>query len=121
MNKEKQRRQILRFLKGKGNRDVDAFCIYQWIERCHFHGWWDLTLNLATSIPPNSLDSHYHKRLDFLLAECRRNLENTKKEFVEVKNPGASQGFMVPGSFWDTCEDLSIELGGRSNRGLRLE
>ncbi len=75
MNKEKQRREILRFLKGKGNKDVDAFCIYQWIERCHFHGWWDIGIALAPSVPPNSLDQDYHKRLNYLLYECRSKLK----------------------------------------------
>ncbi|MFX0196222.1 MAG: ADP-ribosylglycohydrolase family protein [Candidatus Hodarchaeota archaeon] len=121
MYKEKERRKILTFLKGKGKRDVDAFCIYQWMERCHFHGWWTLGVSLASSIPPNSLDQHYHKRLDFLLAECRNNLEAFKKEFIEVKNPKSSTSFSIPKFFWTAFTDLGIKLGGRSNTGLSLE
>jgi len=59
--------------------------------------------------------------LAFLIDDCKRELETLREEFIEVKNPGASKGFLVPGAFWDTCEELSIELGGRSNRRLKLE
>ncbi len=121
MSRDSQKRKILRFLKGKGRKDIDAFCIYQWIDRCHFHGWWDLGVALGPSVPPNSLDEHYHKRLDFLLGECRSKFEALKKEFIELKNPGAKKGFLIPKSFWITCTDLGIKLGGRSNSGLRLE
>jgi hypothetical protein len=77
MNKEKQRGHILGFLQGKGGKDVDAFCIYQWIERCHFEGWWDLALSL--SIPPNSLNQDYHKRLNYLLSDCRQRLKTDRE------------------------------------------
>ena len=80
MNKEKQKRRIIRFLQGRGPRDVDTFCVYQWIERCHFEEWWDLALSLGQSVPPNSLSRDYHKRLDYLLSECRHNLERARKE-----------------------------------------
>ena len=94
MDKEYQRRQIQTFIKGKYKKDLDAFCIYQWIERCHFHEWWDTGLSLGSYIPPNSLDSHYHKRLEYLLSECRRNVTSADKQYVpqidspiEVKRP----------------------------------
>ncbi|MBI4596106.1 MAG: hypothetical protein HY730_06975 [Candidatus Tectomicrobia bacterium] len=75
MNEEIQRRKIIKFLKGKINKDIDVFCVYQWIDRCHFHGWWDLGMKLSPSVPPNSLDKHYHQRLDFLIRECRSNYD----------------------------------------------
>lgn len=85
MNKEKQRRRILGFLQGKGGKDVDAFCVYQWIERCHFEGWWDLALSLTQSVPPNSLNQDYHKRLNYLLSDCRHNLKKTRETTVAPK------------------------------------
>jgi hypothetical protein len=83
MDKEYQRRQIQTFVKGKYKKNIDTFCIYQWIERCHFHGWWDTGLSLGSYIPPNSLDPHYHKRMDYLLSECRRNATNADKHHVQ--------------------------------------
>ncbi|HUT70870.1 MAG TPA: hypothetical protein VMW89_09355 [Desulfatiglandales bacterium] len=85
MNKEKQRRRILSFLQGKGGKDADAFCVYQWIERCHFEGWWDLALSLAQSVPPNSLNQDYHKRLNYLFSDCRHNLKTTRDTKVGPK------------------------------------
>jgi len=83
MNEESQRRKILRLLKGKGPKDVDAFCIYQWVERCHYQGWWDLGEKLGSHIPPNSLDSHYQQRVSYLLKECRTHFNP-----IEKKDPG---------------------------------
>lgn len=71
MNKEKQKRQIHSFLNGKVDKDIDAFAIYQWIERCHAEGWWNLGIELASYIPPNALSQEYHKRLNYLLSELR--------------------------------------------------
>jgi len=82
MDKEYQRSQIQKFIKGKYKRDIDPFCIYQWVERCHFHGWWDTGLSLGPCIPPNSLDFHYYKRLEYLLSECRRNFNSTDKQYI---------------------------------------
>ena len=82
MNEESQRRKILRLLKGKGPKDVDAFCIYQWVERCHYQGWWNLGVKLGSHVPPNSLDTHYHKRLEYLLSECRLNSTGLDKQYV---------------------------------------
>lgn len=118
MNQDYQCRQIQRFLKGRGKKDIDTFCIYQWIERCHFHGWWELGVRLGSSIPPNSLPQEYHKRVDYLLSECRTKL---KEQFVEIKSTKAAKSFTVPKSFWDVCEGLGIKPGGSSNRRLRLE
>jgi hypothetical protein len=75
ISSEKIRRQILSFLNGKGNRDIDTFSVYQWIERCHFEGWWELALSLTQNIPPNSLPQDYHKRLNYLLSDCRNKLK----------------------------------------------
>jgi len=70
----RQRREIERFLKGYYIKDVDAFLVYQWIERCHFHQWWYLGISLSNHITPHALSIDYEKRLDFLLKECRRNM-----------------------------------------------
>ena len=80
MNKEIQERKISRFLNGKGNQEIDAFCIYQWIERCHFEGWWEMGVALGSQLQPNSLNKDYEKRLDFILSECRRNHDISLKE-----------------------------------------
>jgi len=82
MNESTQRRQIQKFLRGNGKRDIDVFTIYQWIERCHIQKWWDLGIALGSHIPPNSLDSNYQKRLAFLLSECRRNMKD-----ISAKTP----------------------------------
>jgi hypothetical protein len=74
MNELSQKKRIERFLRGRIAGNIDSFCIYQWIERCHFQGWWQMVLSLSSSVPPNSLDDHHHKRLEFLLQECRNNL-----------------------------------------------
>jgi len=118
MNSADTLRQIHRFLKGKYRKEVDAFCIYQWVDRCYFHGWWDLGAKLGSSIPPNSLNQEYHKRLEYLLSECRSKL---KDQFVELKSPKGTRVFSVPKSFWDVCDHLSITPGGSSTRRLRLE
>ena len=95
MNKDHQRRQIQHFLKGRIKKDTDTFCIYQWIERCHFHRWWDIGLALGSFVPPNSLDIHYHKRLDYLLSECRRNANTTSKQCMP-KNESLSHDPDLP-------------------------
>jgi hypothetical protein len=118
MDEEKQYHEIQRFLKGKYRKEIDAFCIYQWIDRCYFSGWWDLGCKLASSIPPNSLNQEYHKRLEYLLSECRNKL---KDKFIELKSPKGTRVFSVPKSFWDVCDQLTITLGGSSNNRLRLE
>ena len=118
MNSADTLRQIHRFLKGKYRKEVDAFCIYQWVDRCYFHGWWDLGVKLTSSIPPNSLNPEYHKRLEYLFSECRNRLE---QQFVEIKSPKATKLFSLPKSFWKVCEGLGIRPGGSSNRRLKLE
>jgi hypothetical protein len=84
MNSEKQKKQIIKFLKGNEKKYVDVFCVYQWIDRCYFQKWWNLALKLEPYIPPNSLKEQYHKRLEFLLAECRKNnISESSKEINE--------------------------------------
>lgn len=86
MNEDSRRSQILKFLKGKEKKSIDAYCIYQWIESCHYYEWWDLGIKLSVYIPPNSLKADYHKRLDFLLLECRRfNMEKVKESEPVIK------------------------------------
>lgn len=73
MNESSQKRQIQRFLRGHDKRDIDAFCIYQWIERCHIQKWWGLAIELSPYIKPGTLQTDYQKRLDFILRDCRNN------------------------------------------------
>jgi len=80
MNESTQKRQIQRFLRGNDKRDVDAFTIYQWIERCHSQEWWGLAMELSPYIPPGSLKAEYQKRLEVLLKECRIKRDKTKDE-----------------------------------------
>jgi hypothetical protein len=121
MNRETQKRDIRRFLGGKGKKDLDAFCIYQWVDRCHYEGWWDLALELGTRIPPNSIGDDYQKRLEYLLSECRKRLKSLNTEFIKLRPPGTESDFMLPRSFWKSCEELGLSIGGKLKSGLRLE
>lgn len=121
MNRESQKRKIRRFLEGKGKKDIDAFCIYQWIDRCHYEGWWDLALELAPNLPPNSLNHDYHKRLEYLLTESGKNLKSLKKEFIKISNPGDAEEFLISKSFWETCQDLGLSIKEKYKSGLRFE
>ena len=85
MNRESQKRKILKFINKKIAKDIDAFCVYQWIERCHFEGWWDLALSLTQSVPPNSLNEDYHKRLNYLLSDCRHKLKIAQETTIAPK------------------------------------
>jgi hypothetical protein len=71
MDCEQEKHQIQRFLHGKQAKPVDAFHIYQWIERCHFQEWWEMAIALSPYIPPGSLNLQYQKRLEVILKECR--------------------------------------------------
>jgi hypothetical protein len=85
MNETTQKRQIQRFLNGNDKRDIDAFCIYQWIERCHFQEWWEMAIELAPHITPGSLNSDYQKKLDFIFQDCRikQDMLNGGETFVD--------------------------------------
>jgi hypothetical protein len=89
MNESMQKRQIQRFLKGHDKRDIDAFCIYQWIERCHTQEWWELAIELSPHIAPGALKTDYQKRLDFILKECRIKQDVLIKQRIDgqVKHP----------------------------------
>jgi hypothetical protein len=84
MNESQYKYQIQRFLRGQDKRDLDAFHIYQWIERCHIQGWWKMALGLSSSVPPGSLTPEYQKRLEVLLKECRIKQEDPN----EVRSNG---------------------------------
>ncbi|MDO8722808.1 MAG: hypothetical protein Q7J31_11405 [Syntrophales bacterium] len=71
MDSESQKRKIRRFLKGSIKDGLDAFCIYQWIERCHYQEWWEMGVALGSQIQLNSLNKDYQKRLEFILKDCR--------------------------------------------------
>ena len=107
MNKESQKRKILNFINKKTAKDIDAFCIYQWIERCHFEGWWVLALSL--SVPPNSLNQDYHKRLNYLLSECRHNLKKTREKTVFPKRRYLRRSPIEPPGKVYSLPDLNFE------------
>jgi hypothetical protein len=92
MNKERQRWRINSFLQGKGSKDIDSFCVYQWIERCHFEEWWDLALSLSRNVPPNSLNDEYHKRLNYLVSFCR-DKRSPKRKYIRtiITDPSGRQ------------------------------
>lgn len=120
MNEESERRQILRFLKGKGTKDVDAFCLYQWVERCHFHRWWKLGIQIGTAIPPNSLKEDYFKRLNYLLADCRNSLHKNWIEGDISEAPtiyGVVRNIAVRGA----PERLELEVPGKYEEWLPSE
>jgi len=117
MSGYKQKRAIERFLKGIGTKNIDVFSLYQWIDRCYYQGWWDLACALGANIPPNSLILDYHKRLEFLLRECRTKLN---EQFVEVKNPGSKNSCLVPREFFDLCAALKISFGGKVEQRISL-
>jgi len=118
MNENRQKIQIIRFLKQKKNKNVDVFCLYQWIDRCYYQGWWDLGAQLASFIPFGSLNSEYQKRVNFLFSECKKKLSD---QFIELKNPGGKKLFRIPRTLWEICENVGLKLAGKSERWLRLE
>ena len=121
MNQEVQRRKIIKFLKGKGNQETDAFCIYQWIDRCHYHGWWDFAVALGSSLPPNSLSQDYHKRIEFLLSQCRNQINQRKDQFVEIGNAQATHAFPLPKAFIAIVDGLGLKLEGRGQSRIKLK
>ena len=121
MNKEIQERKISRFLNGKGNQEIDAFCIYQWIDRCHYEGWWDFAVALGPSMPPNSLNQDYQKRIEFLLGQCRHQINQRKDQFVEIGNTQDTHAFPIPKAFIDTIGGLGLKLEGRGHSRIKLK
>ena len=90
MNDSTQKRQIQRFLRGQDKRAIDAFSIYQWIERCHSQEWWRLAIELSPHITPGSLKSDYQKRLDVILKECRTKQYEHECGKLDKPDPGFS-------------------------------
>jgi hypothetical protein len=78
VDEKSQERKIRAFLRGNIKK-IDAFCLYQWLERCHFHHWWALGISLGSQIPPNALNQEYQKRAEFLRAECHRFFADEQK------------------------------------------
>lgn len=95
MNSESQRRKILAFLGGKFTKDIDTFCIYQWVDRCHNEKWWDLGIQLVGHIPSNSLDQQYHKRLDYLKLECQKNRKEPLKYSLRKDSQTSQSKYIV--------------------------
>jgi len=121
MNSEVQLRIINRFLKGQARKEIDAFCIYQWIDRCHFEGWWDAAVALGSFIPPNSLNQDYQKRIEFLLGQCRNEINQRKDQFVKIGNSQGTQAFPIPKVFIDMVEELGLELEGHGQSRIKLK
>jgi len=121
MNNEVQRRKIIRFLKGKGHQEIDAFSIYQWIDRCHYQGWWEFAVALGPSIPPNSLNQDYQKRIEFLLGQCRNQIRQRKDQFVEIRNTQGTQAFILPKAFIDIIDGLGLKVEGRGQSRIKLK
>ncbi len=121
MNNEIQRKKINRFLKGKNHEAIDAFCIYQWIDRCHFEGWWDDAVALGSFIPPNSLSLDYQKRIEFLLGQCRNQISQRKDQFVEIRNSNDKPALPIPKAFIDVIEELGLKLEGRGRSRMKLK
>jgi hypothetical protein len=80
MNRDREKREINKFLFGNTGIEVDAFPIYQWIERCYYEKWWELGQSLGACVPPNSLDDHFSKRLDYLLNECQQHRPKVEQQ-----------------------------------------
>jgi hypothetical protein len=116
MDGESQKRKIRRYLKGSIKDGIDPFCIYQWIERCHYQEWWEMGVALGSHMQPNSLNKDYEKRLEFILSECRRNnnLENkakdiTMRELIESLDAAEAEKDKLRQSFKDLGIDLDIK------------
>jgi hypothetical protein len=128
MDAESQKRKIRRFINGAIKEGIDAFCIYQWIERCHFEKWWEMGAALGAHLQPNSLNNDYEKRMEFILAECRRNHQQEKKaqdktmgemigDLDGVKRVEAVQLLKKLGIDLDTkLKDIENVIQGRSSR-----
>jgi len=121
MNNAVQRKKINRFLKGKSKKDIDAFCIYQWIDRCHFEGWYDDAVALGSFIPPNSLNQDYQKRIEFLLGQCRNQINDRKDRFVKIGNSHDAQTYPIPKSFIDKLAAMGLQLDGHGQNRMRLK
>jgi len=121
MNNAVQRKKINRFLKGKSKKDIDAFCIYQWIDRCHFEGWYDDAVALGSFIPPNSLNQDYQKRIEFLLGQCRNQINQRKSLFIAIGSSPEPQPFPIPKVFVDMAEELGLKLEGHGQNRMKLQ
>mgnify|MGYP000981860978 CR=1 FL=1 len=121
MNSDIQRKTINRFLKGKNKKDIDAFCLYQWVDRCHFEGWWDDAIALGSHITPNSLTQDYQKRVEFLLNQCRNKVKERKDNFIEIGNSQDTKVFPIPKVFLDKVEELGLELENRGEKRIKLK
>jgi hypothetical protein len=111
MDDKSQKRKILRFLKGSIKDGIDAFCIYQWIERCHYQEWWEMGVALGSHIQPSSLNKDYQKRFEFILSECRHNKDLEKKaKDTTIREIMESLGAAEKGAALQLLQKLSIDL-----------
>ena len=120
MNNAVQQRKIRRFLKGRRHNDIDTFCIYQWIDRCHFEGWYDEAVELGSFIPPNSLNQDYQKRIEFLLGQCRNQINLRNGQFTQVGEFHNQKTSSIPKNFIDMLESLRLTLTGHGQNRMKL-
>jgi len=66
------RTHIERFLAGKYLKPVDDFCLYQWLERCCYHGWVELGLNLLRFMNNAAFDKRYQDRIQYLTSDLHK-------------------------------------------------
>jgi hypothetical protein len=64
--------QINRYLSGKYKRSVDNFCLYQWFERCVYHGWIEMGMNLLKFIHLENYEQTYKDRINYLSRDLHR-------------------------------------------------
>jgi hypothetical protein len=67
---------IERFLLGQYKHSVDNFCLYQWMERCVYHKWAELGLNLYKFIHVEKFDKTYRERIQYLAKDLQRQLSD---------------------------------------------
>lgn len=81
MDAPRVRVHIEKFLAGKYVKHVDQFGLYQWLERCAYHGWVALGLNLLKFIHMESFDKGYQGRIQYLSTELhKRPLGNPERD-----------------------------------------
>jgi hypothetical protein len=118
MDSESQKRKIRRFIKGAIKGSIDAFCIFQWIERCHFERWWEKGVALGSHLQPNALNKDYQKRLEFILSECRRNHDLEEKAQYASKRKDVEQIIKAGQSEHGPMKDY--DFTGTTVRGFSL-
>jgi hypothetical protein len=79
--------QINRYLSGKYKRSVDDFCLYQWFERCVYHGWIEMGMNLLKFIHRENYEQTYKDRIYYLSRDLQRQLREKPASSLPQKRP----------------------------------